>query len=114
MQKYASTEEAQVKVAIDIADTGGGIASEDLPKVMEPFFTTKAAGKGTGLGLPICRRILELLREKGMGSVKVFVGGIIPAQDIPVLKQIGVAEVFLPGASTQDVIRLIESTVPAA
>ena len=68
----------------------------------------------SGAHLPICRRILELLREKGMGSVKVFVGGIIPAQDIPVLKQIGVAEVFLPGASTQDVIRLIESTVPAA
>jgi signal transduction histidine kinase len=47
------------QVAIDIADTGGGIASEDLPKVMEPFFTTKAAGKGTGLGLPICRRIIQ-------------------------------------------------------
>ena len=68
----------------------------------------------SGAHLPICRKILELLKEKGMGSVKVFVGGIIPAQDIPVLKEIGVAEVFLPGASTQDVIRLIESAVPAA
>ena len=68
----------------------------------------------SGAHLPICRKILELLREKGMGSVKVFVGGIIPAQDIPVLKELGVAEVFLPGASTQDVIRLIESAVPAA
>jgi methylmalonyl-CoA mutase C-terminal domain/subunit len=65
----------------------------------------------SGAHLPICRRILDLLREKGMGSVKVFVGGIIPAQDIPVLKQLGVAEVFLPGASTRDVIRLIEATV---
>jgi len=62
----------------------------------------------------IAPRLMALLKEKGMESVKVFVGGIIPAQDIPVLKQIGVAEVFLPGASTQDVIRLIESTVPAA
>jgi methylmalonyl-CoA mutase C-terminal domain/subunit len=68
----------------------------------------------SGAHLPICRRILELLKEKGMASVKVFVGGIIPAQDIPVLKEIGVAEVFLPGASTQDVIRLIQSAVPAA
>ena len=36
-----------------------------------------------------------------------------PAQDIPELKKMGVAEVFLPGASTQDVIRLIQSAVPA-
>ena len=42
-----------------------------------------------------------------MESVRVFVGGIIPAQDIPELKQLGVAEVFLPGASTQDVVRAI-------
>ena len=36
----------------------------------------------SGAHLPICRRIVELLREKGMGSVRIFVGGIIPAQDI--------------------------------
>lgn len=66
----------------------------------------------SGAHLPICRRILDLLREKGMGPVKVFVGGIIPAQDVPELKTIGVAEVFLPGASTQDIIRLIEASVP--
>jgi methylmalonyl-CoA mutase C-terminal domain/subunit len=41
------------------------------------------------------------------------VGGIIPSQDIPELKKLGVAEVFLPGSSTQDVIRLIQSAVPA-
>jgi signal transduction histidine kinase len=47
------------KVTIDIVDTGTGIAAEDLPRVMETFFTTKPPGKGTGLGLPICRRIVE-------------------------------------------------------
>ena len=46
-------------VVITCADTGVGIAPEDLPKVLEPFFTTKAEGKGTGLGLPICRRIVQ-------------------------------------------------------
>ncbi|MBI4530218.1 MAG: GAF domain-containing protein, partial [Candidatus Latescibacteria bacterium] len=46
-------------IVIAIADTGTGIAPEDLPKVMGPFFTTKPEGKGTGLGLPICRRIVE-------------------------------------------------------
>jgi len=67
----------------------------------------------SGAHLPICRRLRELLGEKGMESVKVFVGGIIPSQDIPELKALGVSEVFLPGASTQDVIRLIQSAVPA-
>jgi len=52
--------------------------------------------------------VVELLRERGMESVRVLVGGIIPGQDIPELKKLGVAEVFLPGASTQDVVRSIE------
>ena len=62
----------------------------------------------SGAHLPICRRILELLRAKRMSDVRVFIGGIIPAQDVPELKEMGVAEVFLPGASTEDIIRLIE------
>jgi methylmalonyl-CoA mutase C-terminal domain/subunit len=68
----------------------------------------------SGAHLPICRRVIDLLREKGMPEVKVFLGGIIPGQDIAELRQMGVAEVFLPGASTEDVVRLIESAIPAA
>jgi len=67
----------------------------------------------SGAHMPICRKVLELLAEKQMQDVRVFVGGIIPAQDIPDLKKMGVAEVFLPGASTVDVIRLIEGAIPA-
>jgi len=61
----------------------------------------------SGAHLPICRRIVELLREQRMEGVRVFVGGIIPAQDIPELKELGIADVFLPGASTQDVVKAI-------
>jgi len=46
-------------VCIEVADTGMGITPEDLPRVTEPFFTTKPEGKGTGLGLAICRRIVQ-------------------------------------------------------
>jgi methylmalonyl-CoA mutase cobalamin-binding domain/chain len=67
----------------------------------------------SGAHLPICRKVIELLAQKEMQDVRVFLGGIIPAQDIPDLKAMGVAEVFLPGASTVDVIRLIESALPA-
>ncbi len=67
----------------------------------------------SGAHLPICRKVIDLLAEKGMPDVRVFLGGIIPAQDIAELKAMGVAEVFLPGASTVDVIRLIERAIPA-
>jgi signal transduction histidine kinase len=46
-------------VRIEFSDTGVGIAPEHLPRVTEPFFTTKEEGKGTGLGLAICRRVVE-------------------------------------------------------
>ena len=52
-------EDGAKAVVIEFVDTGVGIAPEHLPKVMEPFFTTKPEGKGTGLGLPICRRIVQ-------------------------------------------------------
>jgi signal transduction histidine kinase len=47
------------QVIIEVADTGTGISPEILPKVAEPFYTTKPEGKGTGLGLAICRRIMQ-------------------------------------------------------
>ena len=59
------------QVLIEIADTGVGIAPEDLPKVTKPFFTTKPEGKGTGLGLAICRRIVQ---EHG-GSLAIASAG---------------------------------------
>jgi methylmalonyl-CoA mutase C-terminal domain/subunit len=61
----------------------------------------------SGAHLPICRRVLELLHERDMKSVRLFVGGIIPDQDVEELKRLGVAGIFLPGASTAEVIRAI-------
>jgi signal transduction histidine kinase len=46
-------------LVIEFSDTGIGVKAEDLPRLWEPFFTTKPEGKGTGLGLPICRRAVE-------------------------------------------------------
>jgi signal transduction histidine kinase len=50
---------APLGVEISIADTGVGIPAEHLPRIFDPFFSTKGVGKGTGLGLAITRRIVE-------------------------------------------------------
>jgi methylmalonyl-CoA mutase C-terminal domain/subunit len=67
----------------------------------------------SGAHLPICQKILELLKEQRMADVKVVVGGIIPAQDISELKRLGVSEVFLPGASLAEVVRSVEGAAGA-
>jgi methylmalonyl-CoA mutase C-terminal domain/subunit len=55
----------------------------------------------------LCPQLMKLLHEKGMQDVTVLVGGIIPEADIPGLKQAGIAEIFLPGTSTQEIIDFI-------
>jgi methylmalonyl-CoA mutase C-terminal domain/subunit len=57
----------------------------------------------------IVPRICKLLQEHGQEDVLVVVGGIVPDEDIPRLKQAGVAAVFQPGASTQDIVDFIRS-----
>jgi methylmalonyl-CoA mutase C-terminal domain/subunit len=59
----------------------------------------------------IMPRIMELLREKEMTDVLVVVGGIIPDEDAKELKQIGVAEVFQPGASLEKIVTFIRESV---
>ncbi len=55
----------------------------------------------SGAHVPICRKLFQLLRDKGVDDIAVLVGGVIPGRDIPVLKEMGVAEVF-PGGSDLD------------
>ena len=52
-------------------------------------------------------------KEKGMAGTRIFVGGIIPTQDIEPLRNMGVSEVFLPGASLKDIVERVERTVAA-
>ena len=56
-------------------------------------------------------KIVEMLKEKGMGDVLVVGGGVIPDADIPGLKEAGVAAVFTPGTPTGDVIEFIKANV---
>jgi methylmalonyl-CoA mutase C-terminal domain/subunit len=56
-------------------------------------------------------RVVKLLAEQGADDVVVTVGGTIPADDIPELKELGVAAVFTPGSSTQEIVDFIRSSV---
>jgi PAS domain S-box-containing protein len=47
------------RVVVEFVDSGEGIAEDQLKKIWQPFYTSKPEGKGTGLGLPICGRIVE-------------------------------------------------------
>lgn len=65
----------------------------------------------SGAHLALVPRVLELLRAQQMADVRVFVGGIIPDEDIPALKAAGVAEVFGPGASTETIVQVVRDSV---
>ena len=68
----------------------------------------------SGAHMTLVPRIVELLKEQSVDDVVITVGGTIPSQDIPELKAQGVAEVFTPGASTQEIIDFIRTAVGAA
>jgi len=56
-------------------------------------------------------KVVQILKEKGAEDIIVFGGGIIPVDDIPVLKKAGIREIFQPGASTEDIVKYINETV---
>jgi methylmalonyl-CoA mutase C-terminal domain/subunit len=68
----------------------------------------------SGAHMTLVPKVVELLREQGADDVLVTVGGTIPADDIPQLKEKGVAEVFTPGSSTDDIVEFLRSGLGAA
>jgi len=57
-------------------------------------------------------RIMELLKQKGLTDVMVFAGGIIPEEDIPELKKLGIKGVFGPGTPTETIIQFMLENIP--
>jgi methylmalonyl-CoA mutase C-terminal domain/subunit len=67
----------------------------------------------SGAHMTLVPRIMELLKEQGVDDVIVTLGGTIPSDDVKELKELGVAEVFTPGATTQHAVDFIRSAVRA-
>ncbi len=65
----------------------------------------------SGAHMALVPRILELLKANGQENVRVFLGGIIPDDDIPRLREMGVVGVYGPGTLTEDIIRDIRQAV---
>lgn len=56
-------------------------------------------------------RVVELLKEQGVDDILIIGGGVIPDDDIPALKQAGIAEIFTPGTTTTEMIEFIKNNV---
>jgi methylmalonyl-CoA mutase C-terminal domain/subunit len=67
----------------------------------------------SGAHMTLVPRVVELLRDQEVEDVLVTVGGTIPAEDIAELKELGVAEVFTPGAGTDEIVDFIRSGASA-
>jgi methylmalonyl-CoA mutase C-terminal domain/subunit len=106
-------------VARALRDAGMEVIYTGLRQTPEQIVTAALQEDVDAIGISILSgahntilpRICELLRAQGLDDVMLLVGGIIPDEDIPGLKQGGVTEVFQPGASTQDIVEFIRSRV---
>jgi methylmalonyl-CoA mutase C-terminal domain/subunit len=67
----------------------------------------------SGAHLELVPLVVQQMKEKGLNDVVLVVGGVIPPQDIPKLKEIGVDEVFLPGSSLKEIAEKITKAVAA-
>jgi methylmalonyl-CoA mutase C-terminal domain/subunit len=65
----------------------------------------------SGAHMTLCPRIMDLMKKEKLDDVLVIIGGIIPDKDITKLKELGVSEVFQPGASTEDIITYVRENV---
>ena len=108
-------------IARALRDAGMEVIYTGLHQTPEQIVATVIQEDADAVGLSILSgahmtlvpRVVELLREEGVDDVVVTVGGTIPADDIDELKRLGIAEVFTPGASTQEIVDFSQGAVTA-
>jgi methylmalonyl-CoA mutase, C-terminal domain len=109
-------------VARALRDAGMEVIYTGLHQTPEQIVETAIQEDADAVGLSVLsgahmtlfRRLTELLNERGVGDIVVFGGGIIPEADIAELRELGVAKVFTPGASTGSIVEWVRANVPSA
>jgi methylmalonyl-CoA mutase C-terminal domain/subunit len=109
-------------VARALRDAGMEVIYTGLHQTPEQVVETAIQEDAQAIGLSILsgahmtlfRRVVELLRERDASDIVLFGGGIIPDDDIPQLKELGVAEVFTPGTTTAHIVEWVLAHVAPA
>jgi isobutyryl-CoA mutase small subunit len=107
-------------VARALRDAGMEVVYTGLHQTPEQIVETAIQEDADAIGLSVLsgahmtlfRRVLELLTERDAADIVVFGGGIIPADDIAELENLGVAKIFTPGATTASIIEWVRANVP--
>jgi methylmalonyl-CoA mutase C-terminal domain/subunit len=107
-------------IARALRDAGCEVIYSGLHQTPEQIVETALQEDVAGIGLSVLSgahmtlfpRVVELLAERDATDVVVFGGGIIPADDIPVLKARGLAEIFTPGTPLADVVAWVDEHIP--
>jgi len=108
-------------VARALRDAGMEVVYTGLHQTPEQIVETVVQEDADAVGLSVLSgahmtlfgRLAELLREREVDDVVVFGGGIIPDADLPELARLGVARVFTPGASTEEIVTWVRENVGA-
>jgi len=109
-------------VARALRDAGNEVIYTGLHQTPEQIVETAIAEDADAIGVSVLsgahmtlfKKILDLLAERDATDIVVFGGGIIPADDLPPLRDAGVATVFTPGATTTEITGWVEANVPDA
>ena len=108
-------------VARALRDAGFEVIYTGLHQTPEQIVATAVQEDADAVGLSVLSgahmtlfpEVMRLLKERGAGEVAVFGGGIIPDDDAVKLKELGVRQIFTPGASTEDIVKWVRENVAA-
>ncbi len=107
-------------VARALRDAGMEVIYTGLRQTSEQIVETALQEDVDVIGLSILSgahktlfpRLMKLLKQKGLTDVMVFAGGIIPEEDIPELKKLGIKEIFGPGTTTGAIVKYVFDNLP--
>jgi methylmalonyl-CoA mutase C-terminal domain/subunit len=106
-------------IARALRDAGFEVIYTGLHQTPEMIAEAAAQEDVDGIGLSILSgahmtlfpAVMQLLKQKGIADIAVFGGGIVPPEDIPELKKLGIKEIFTPGARTEDIVNWVRANI---